>query len=408
MKKASFSAADRALVASMIPLWKKELLGNCAEFRQYPKSPLLLAGAQYPGIWLEHNQDNLFLVEYAPEIAWASQEAFMDFQREDGLMPFALPVKYYDPKNFFAGYESCYWHLQSIYPFARCAFEIALKTGQPRSAFERIYKCGEAYDNWYSKYRDHKNCGLAEMFCEYDTGHDNSRRVKDDGIPGSCPEKDSVNMPDLDIMPVLSVDLSAMRYGARIALAEIAEYLGKNDEAAIWRAKAEETRLSIKKYLYDEESCFYYDRDTRGFRKYRTEHITRLFLNKVLTQEEFDAVYERYFCTPGKEFCPEYPIPSVSIDDPSFDHSCPNNSWGCNSQALTAIRAILWMDHYGRSEDLNALLSIWLKAFCRKPEAGCRQELNPFTGEFVMGGGGSYTPSLIIMIQAAKRVLGIE
>ena len=38
-------------------------------------------------------------------------------------------------------------------------------------------------------------------------------------------------MPDLPEMPILSVDLSAALYGGRIALAELADLLGKNAEA---------------------------------------------------------------------------------------------------------------------------------------------------------------------------------
>ena len=52
-----------------------------------------------------------------------------------------------------------------------------------------------------------------EMYCEWGTGHDNDRRVTDGGIPETCPGNDAANMPDLEVMPILSVDLSCMRYG---------------------------------------------------------------------------------------------------------------------------------------------------------------------------------------------------
>lgn len=53
---------------------------------------ILTVGAYYPGIWLEHNQDNEFFVEYDPETAWNSQTLFLDFQREDGLIPCAFKL----------------------------------------------------------------------------------------------------------------------------------------------------------------------------------------------------------------------------------------------------------------------------------------------------------------------------
>ncbi|MBR7103842.1 MAG: alpha-L-rhamnosidase [Lentisphaeria bacterium] len=404
MKQAAFTDSEKSFLISQIPEWEKALMGNRRQLEQYPDAPVLLAGAQYPGIWLEHNQDNLFFCEYDPVCAWASQDIFMKHQREDGLLPFALPTSYKDPKSYFYPSSALFWHVQSIYPFVRCAMTVARKAERPEEDFFRIYETGKKYDDWLSRFRDHGQTGLVEMFCEYDTGHDQSPRVQNDGIPHTCPENDACNMPDMRIMPILSADLSAMRYGAREALAELAELLGRDREAALWREKAQETRNAIQKYLFDPEDDFYYDRDTRGFRKYRSEHITRLFLNKVLTQKEFDAIYDRYFTVEGKEFYPAYPIPSMSIDDPAFVKSCPLNSWGSNAQALTALRTLFWMDHYGRSSDQTALLSLWLRAFCNDPARGCRQEVNPFTGLFVDGGGKNYTPALILMIQAVKRL----
>ena len=403
MSGVSFSEEEKARLTEQASEWERALLKNCQEFAQAPEVPLLMAGDQYAGIWLEHNQDNLFLAEYAPESAWASQKVFMDFQREDGLLPFALPLDFRNPSNFFYGFSACYWQIQSIYPFTRCALEIARKTGRPEKDYERIYQAGAAYDAWLVRYRGGAEKDLVEMFCEYDTGHDNDPRVKDGGIPSSCPGKDAVNMPDLPVMPILSVDLSAMMYGARIALAELAECLGRKREAGQWRLRAERTRKAIRKLLFDPEDTFYYDRSPQGFRKYRTEHVTRLFLNRVLSREEFDAVYERYFTTPGREFRPAYPIPAVSVDDPHFDRNCPRNSWGSNSQALTLLRAILWMDFYGRSADLTEFLSRWLRAVCDHPESTCQQELNPFTGAPV-GDGRNYTPTLLVLLSALKRL----
>ena len=406
MRKVSFTDEEKKFLLDETAVWKRDVLNNCREFSQYPDSKLLLAGVQYPGIWLEHNQDNMFLAEYAPGIAWASCDAFMRFQREDGMLPFCLPLVWKEPGGFFYPEPACFWQIQSVLPFARSAFFLARKTGRGKEDFERIYKASAAYDEFLGNFRDHKELGLVEMYCEYDTGHDNDPRVKDGGIPESCPGKNAVNMPDLDFMPVLSVDLSAMRYGGRIALADIAEYLGWAGKAEMWRHKAATTRLAIKKYFYDPETEFYYDRDKNGLRKYKTEHITRLFLNQVLTQEEFDRVYTRYFSVPGKEFCPDWPIPSVSVNDPCFDHNCPQNSWGSNSQANTVLRTPLWMDYYNRSEDLTDLAAIWLRAYCDHPEDGCRQELNPFTGRFVKGGNGKdrYSPTLLFMLWAVKRM----
>ena len=400
--KVEFSGAEKKQLVSRIPEVREKLLGNLVTFQQYPKTKLLKAGDVYAGIWLEHNQDNLFLADYAPDEAWASQDVFMKFQRDDGLLPFALTCTF-GPDEFFEA-PALYWHLQCIYPFTRCALEIAQKTNRPHSDLERIYATGSRYDDWIAKFRDHAGTGLAEAFCEWDTGHDNDPRVTDGDIPHGCPDKDAANMPDIPVMPVLSVDLSAMLYGNRMALAELAGRLGRTDEKVHWENKALAVREVIMEYLYDPADEFYYDRDRNGFRKYRTEHITRLFLNGVLTQDEFDRVWERHFAVPGQGFYSEYPIPAVAIDDPHFDKTCPKNSWASNTQGLTTLRALLWMDRYGHRDDLDAILSRWLQSALRY-HTEFPQEINPFSGRPV-GDARNYTPSLLIYLEAVKR-LGI-
>jgi len=397
--KNHFTAAECEKLLAGVPEIRARLLANCRQLEQHPH-PVLLVGDCYPGIWLEHNQDNLFLAEYDPQSAWASQEIFMNYQRKDGLLPFMFPV---DPRGGHFKAPAVYWQVQCVYPFARCALEVARQTGRPEADFARIYQAGCRYDAWFGKYRNRAGTGLAEMYCEYDTGHDNNPRVTDGGIPGSCPNNNAVNMPDLAIMPVLSVDLSAMLYGHRAALAELAAMLGKERESIRWRESGELLRQNIKKYLYDAETDFYYDRDRHGLRKYRSEHITRLFLNQVFDQSEFDRIYGRYFENDG-EFRTPYPFPSMSIADPAFDRNCPKNSWSSNTQALTSLRALLWLRQYKREDERNFILMRWLRAFLDHP-TDYPQEINPFDGSPV-GDGKYYTPTLILYLEGVKLLSG--
>lgn len=378
------------------------LKNNCALFEQYPGTPLLKAGDIYNGIWLEHNQDCYFLARYLPETAWASQDVFLRYQREDGLLPFAFML---DPQGELG--KVCYNHIQSVWSFARSAMEIAKITNRPEEDLMRIYRAAEKYDRYLSTFRNRSKTGLVEMYCEWDTGHDNDPRVTDGGIPHTCPDGDAGNMPDLPVMPILSVDLSAMLYGSRIAMAELAAALGMDKEQHFWEDAALQLKELIYQYLYDPEDDFFYDRSPQGFRKYRTEHITRLFLNKVIDQEHFDRIWERYFSHPGKEFLPEFPFPSVSVDDEHFIGGMQKNSWGGNSQAPTTLRAFLWMDHYNRSKDLDAVLTRWLKAFAEHPESDFQQEIDPFSGAPV-GNGKNFTPTLLVHLMAMQRLNWLE
>ena len=367
---------------------------KCAHF----PFPYLPAGATYNGIWLEHNQDNLFITDLFPEAAWGSMEVFMHYQREDGLMPAAVKGRNMEMTGF--------GQLQTVYPFARCAMEIARKVKRPEQDFLRIYESAKKYDAWIEHYRVHNDSGLVEMFCEFDTGHDQSPRATEGICPGHCPGNEAKNMPDLPEMPVIAADLSATRFGALTALAELAGMLDKAAESAEWRSKAEKLREGIFKYLYCAEDEYFYDCGMFGFRKYRSEHITRLFLNRVVDQTLFDRIYHRYFES-DQEFFTAFPFPSMSVSDPNFCKDHPFNCWGANTQMLTLLRLLLFMDHYHRSEDLEIVLERFLHAMLLHPENHFSQEINPFSGAPI-GVSAGYLPAMILFRDACRRLLPVS
>ena len=187
-----FEQEDIAYIRRRLPEVLEAVKGNVRPFESC-RLPLPVAGACYNGIWMEHNQDWFFLAELMPESAWAAVEIFMERQKENGLFPVVVRM---------TG-ETAYRQVQNIWPFARCAFEIAKKLNKGEQDLVRIYQAGAAYDRWLGEFRDHKQLGLVEMFCEYDTGHDKSPRVTDGGLPHNM-NPDAGTMPDLDILPILA------------------------------------------------------------------------------------------------------------------------------------------------------------------------------------------------------------
>ncbi len=65
---------------------KRELPKNVWQLPQFYQ-PVLTCGLGYPGIWLEHNLDNLFYADIDPKVAMAGIEIFFKHQRTDGLFP---------------------------------------------------------------------------------------------------------------------------------------------------------------------------------------------------------------------------------------------------------------------------------------------------------------------------------
>jgi hypothetical protein len=363
----------------------------------------------YPGIWLEHVADAVFWARYDSSqvsVAIAQIDLFLQFQKEDGQLPCYIidlnhPVSSgYVHRSGAVGFG----HVQEVVSVAALALETAV-ISRDEAFLLRAYNGLSGWDEWLARYRNTLGTGLVEMFCEYDTGHDNSPRVQDGGIPKKTGNHDARVCPNLAFMPLLAPDMSAHVYASRIALADMAGHLGKSREAERWKQKAEEIKERIFRYCFDAGDEFFYDVDRRGqFRKYRSEHITRLFHSKVLDQPLADRIYARYLRNP-EEFWTPYPFPSMSMSDPAFDKDYRHpNSWACWSNGLTALRAFLWMDHYGKGEDLNLLLRSWVNACCRNQEDRFSQGIHPVTGNSIPGIGSWYSSTMLLFLHAVNRL----
>ncbi|GAK52946.1 hypothetical protein U14_04205 [Candidatus Moduliflexus flocculans] len=350
--------------------------------------PVLIEGGDYQGIWLECGPlEGLIYGRFAPEIAIANHDIFFALQRDDGYFPCWVRT---DRRGSA--------QIQMVVPIAATAWEVAEKTGR-EDFLARAYHACARWDDWLATYRNTRGTGLCELFCEYDSGHDNSPRFAA-GVPKKCPNDDARQLPAVGKLPYVAPDLSASMYGGRLALAQMADALGRQTDAQRWRERAETLRLSIIKYCYDPEDEFFYDVDLDGnFVKVRGDVITRVFGEHVVEQPMFERIYARYLKNPN-EFWTPYPFPSISISEPAFDRALPDNSWGGASQALTALRVPRWMAHYGKQEDLTFLMQRWIEAILRSPDF--MQQANPWTGEFATSQG--YSPAMCVFIDFVDRL----
>jgi hypothetical protein len=118
----------------------------------------------------------------------------------------------------------------------------------------------------------------------------------------------------------------------------------------------------------------------------------------------FDEIWERQLGNP-RAFWATLPFPSVALDDPAFVRPIPHNSWGGASQALTALRAGRWMDHYGRSAEFAHLMEQWCEALQRDMQF--RQQVDPLTGVFTAGDLPNYSPACLVMYDFTWRLAGV-
>jgi len=316
---------------------------------------------------------------------------FFELQRADGQLPANNKLK-----------ETGFGQIQMVVPIAATAWELAHATGDDE-LLHAAYKACSSWDEWLLRYRNTRGTGLIEGFCTYDTGMDNSRRWE--GIPPQCPDKDAKKYPPIATMPRLCPDLSATIYGARIALAAMAKAMGKTSDADRWTESAQKLRSLILAKLYVPEDAAFYDLDAQNhFVKIRCDILSRMCGEHVPDQALFNDLWTRQIHNP-KAFWPAFPLPSVAIDDPLFVRPIPRNSWGGASQALTALRAGRWFDHYGRAAEFSAMMERWCEAIQR--DGTFRQQIDPLTGAFTQEDAPKYSPCALVMMDYTWRLAGV-
>lgn len=369
--------------------------------------PVLFEGSVYEGTWQECGpHESLAYAELddyirpaegkaAPiDVAMNTHRVFFKLQRGDGQLPAAVKL------------SGISWgQIQMVVPIAATAWELA-KRSNNEAFLSEAYEACSRWDRWLQRYRSTRGTGLIEAFCTYDTGQDNSPRWE--GVSNACPYWDAKKCPVGQSVPRLCPDLSATVFGARVALSAMAAELGKNAEAQRWMEEAEQIRKLIIDKLWCEEDASFYDVDPKGqFVRVRSvanlrvlgEHVLRLDVARE--KQIFDSLWKHQLNNPEAYWTP-FPFPSIAINDPKFVASIPRNSWGGASQALTALRTLRWMEHYGRFHEQRIVMARWCESIMR---AGtfC-QQMNPRTGVFTEPDPGGYSPCALVFLHFAKRL----
>ncbi len=368
------------------------LSGNVRVLPRYPL-PVLIEGSVYNGIWMECGpHEALVYRKFRPDVARNSHLVFFALQHADGQLPANNKVS-----------ETGFGQIQMVVPIAATAWELARATHDDE-LLHTAYEACSRWDAWLMRHRNTRGTGLVEGFCTYDTGNDNSPRWA--GIPNQCPHADARLCPALPSMPRLCPDLSATTYGARLALAAMARALGKTPEADRWTESAESLRHTLLATLYAPEDAAFYDLDARDhFVRIRSEIITRVCGEHVPDPTLFDTLWTRQIHKPEAFWAP-YPLPSVALDDPRFVRPIPRNSWGGASQALTALRAGRWFDHYDRSAEFSFVMDRWCEAIQR--DMSFRQQIDPLTGAFTQTDAPGYSPCALVMVDYTWRLAGLS
>jgi len=370
------------------------LAGNVRTLPRYNR-PVLIEGADYPGIWQEcAPHEGLAYRHIRPDAARNNHLAFFQLQREDGQLPASIKVS-----------EVGYGQIQMVVPIAATAWELSQASGD-QELLEKAYTACARWDTWLMKYHNSRGTGLVEGYCTYDTGHDNSFRWH--GVPNRRKDADPTKWPEgIPGLPRLSPDLSATAYGGRIALAAMAKALVKPADEARWLEQAAHIRRLILEKLYSAEDACFFDLDSDNtFVKVRGDAMIRVCGEHVPDQKLFDTLWERQIHNP-KAFWAPFPLPSIAMDDPGFEkRPFPRNTWSGPSQALLALRTPRWMEFYGHTAEMSYMMDRWCEAIMR--DGTFRQQLDPLTAEFTQADKPGYSPCALVMLDYTWRLAGVR
>ncbi len=362
---------------------------------------ILLISRTYNGVWMEHVQDAQVWEKFDPTargVAARQASLFIDRIRPDGQMPFR-----YTAAN--EGYH--FSQIQECVSFATLCYEAYEPDPANLGFLEKAYDACAKRDGWLVANRMQTGRGLIEMYCGYDTGHDNSERLRGMKYPNNICE-DAAYMPtDCPVAPLLAVDMNANLYGNRMSLARMARKLGRPEEAVLWEKKAAAIREKMMELLFDEKDYFFYDLDKNGARRrIKNISITQIFDEDVCDFDLANEIYERHLANPA-EFAAPYPFPSLAMNEARAAPPLSGNDWGYYSQALTALRTLRWMKRYGREREMREMMRAWISAWTGEEKVPFGQELDPMSGR-PSDCSPYYSPTMLYYLTAARELGYIE
>jgi len=258
--------------------------------------------------------ESLVMLAYAfmdPVGAMNSQRVYMERQRADGYINYRTGP-YLNEQIIHNGEytSSAPW-------FNYINYEIYKITGDKKFLSE-AYESGKKFYNWYASRRDSNNYGLASW-----GGHAELESVRDARVA----VWDKVGWASNFEGP----DVNSMLVKEEKSLAAMAGILGLKNEAAGWERKSIERSALINKYLWDDETEFYYNVNkinrSFNFRKKDDLKIKEIigFLPMwagVASKEQVEKLIKSL--TNKDEFWRRFGVPTLSAKD---DYYNPIGYW---------------------------------------------------------------------------------
>ena len=262
------------------------------------------------------------------------------------------------------------------------AWQVYLTTGD-KDFLAEMYQHLSRYDDWLWRRRNTGD-GLLVWYNPEESGWDNAARL----LP----------------LPVKTVDGSTMAYLLRKMLAESAQELGRPDEAAQYKQRAELTAQSINGLMWDQRTGFYYDISMSGARRPEKSPAGFMPLMAGIVSSDRTERLVGHLRNP-KEFASSAPVPTVSMDDPEYDP----RTWGWNGPSWIPSNWLV-MESFARAgmnDDSNRVMQA-MEEMMSKPDGwpGAYEQYNSRTG--IPFGVADYSWSGAVDDYLTRWVAGIQ
>lgn len=307
--------------------------------------------AFYLGVWLWDSALHAIAFRHIdPELARDQLRVMLAHQLPDGMLPDAI---------FDEGVISEIEHPvrgKVTKPPILAWAALKLHESHPSADFlNEVYLPLARCNDWWSRTNDDDADGLAQYAHPYSSGLDNSP-LWDRGMP--------VESPDINTYLNLQMD----------SLATIAEILGRNEEAAVWRKRAKALTLRMLEDLWDEEAGLF-----RALRNGQPIPVATPFNLYPLWTGQLPGEITRRLVAHLKnpdEFWGKHMIPTVARNDPAYN---PEAMWRGPVWANINYFFIEALQKVGETELARELRRKTLDMIMEQP--GIHEYYNPETGE---------------------------
>ena len=338
----------------------------------------------YPHLWFWDSAFYALINRWLrnPRIAHDDLRTAALQQLPDGMIPHEV---YLEPETARGNWPDGDGQASSITQlpiYAYALWETYLVT-RDRSLLADLLPALLRYDDWCARERDRDGDGLMTLMHRWE-GWDTSPRW-DVG---------------LDVEPV---DVNAMYYEQKIAIANIARELGDDALAKQYLAEAERTARALRDKMWDPQAQTFFDLQgpDERFVPVRTPAAFVTLTFGIATPTQAAALFKQL--VDPNLFGAKFPIPLVALSEPTFTpHDyCRGPSWiNQNWLVLEGLR------RYRRDDLAAPLLHSTLDLLTSQGYPSAREYFNPLTGEGLGAIDHGWTGLCLDMI--VRHVCGVQ